>query len=73
MCQVQNVKRSHSTPNIKKYLQARMFKYLFLFLFSSANDSEFDSDDGGDIRFISCKLAKINTFTHMHNNCTDVE
>jgi len=38
----------------KKYLQARMFKYLFLFLFSSANDSEFDSEDGGDIRFISC-------------------
>lgn len=46
---------------IKKYLQARIFKYLFLFLFSSANDSEFDSEDGGVIRFISCQSATMHT------------
>jgi len=35
-----------------------MFKYLFLFLFSSASDCELDSEDGGDIWFISCQSAK---------------
>jgi len=43
------------------YLQARMFKYLFLFLFSSTNDCEFENEDGGHIRFISCQSTKIHT------------
>jgi len=41
------------TTKWRKYLQARIFRYLFLFLFSSADDCEFDSEDGGDIWFIS--------------------
>lgn len=41
----------------RKYLQARIFKYLFLFLFSSAVDCELGSEEGGDIRFISCQSA----------------
>jgi len=47
--QNQQMKQIKLSMHCRKYLQARIFKYLFLFLFSSANDCELDSDEGGAI------------------------